>query len=440
MWIPARPIQVSLLVPVLLACACTGNSPTPPLVAVAGWSWSPALAGDRPLPVIWWGSSTPKLLPLLPGGDCAASGSVQAMVIVNGAPTLAGISAACNAGTATMLPVAWTGDAVQALPLPTGSTQGTALAVAAKDGNVFVGGAVGGSSPFPMVWKNGQVALVDRSTVLPAGHDSGIVTALVASQNFVVAAGVIHRTSSFPPAFSAVVWILDPDFTSVIAHLIPSPSGVTGASFGPSVAIVLQGTTTVWSTTALSVGAGIDKPVAWEDDVASALSGLDFATGPYGVPTGLLVLGTTPYVSGFTRPSGSGGLPAPSIWADTIQQTLSTADPAVGLGAAEAIAILYEHAYVAGETYSADLTDQARLLSVPAWWDNGSRHDLGGLVAAGGGPVLSQPLFGWWRVPGTPSTATPDWPYPGGFAEIDAGPRSVAAAGSGVARVIGTVP
>jgi hypothetical protein len=422
MRIPARPIQVSLLIHALLASACTGNSPSPPLVAVAGWSWNPALAEDRSLPVIWWGSSTPKLLPLLPGGDCAASGSVQAMVIANGAPTMAGISAVCTGGTATMLP------------------QGTALAVTSLDGNVFVGGAVGGSSPFPMVWKNGQVALVDRSTVLPAGHDSGIVTSIVASANFVVAAGVLHRTDSFPPAFSGVVWILDPDFTSVIAHLIPSPSGVTGASFGPSVSIVLEGTTTVWSTTALALGAGLDKPVAWADDVAFALSGLDFTTGPYGVPTGLLLVSSTPYVSGFVRPPGQGGLPAPAIWAGTIHQTLSTSDPAVGLGAAEALAILFEHAYVAGETYRTDPTDQARLLSVPAWWDNGSRHDLGGLVAPGGGPVLSRPLFGWWHVPGTPATAPPDWPYPGGFAEIDASPRGVAAAGSGVSKVIATVP
>jgi hypothetical protein len=43
-------------------------------------------------------------------------------------------------------------------------------------------------------------------------------------------------------------------------------------------------------------------------------------------------------------------------------------------------------------------------------------------------------------VPGTPATAEPDWPYPGGFAEIDAAPQGVAAAGSGVAKVIATVP
>jgi hypothetical protein len=438
MRISGRPIQVSLLVPVLLACACTGNSPAPPLVAVAGWSWNPALAEDRPLPVIWWGTSTPKLLPLLPGGDCASSGSVQAMVIVSGAPTLAGISAACSGGSATMLPAVWTGEAVQALPLPAGATQGTALAVTELSGNVFVGGAVGSSSPFPMVWKNGQVALVDRSTVLPPGHDSGFVTSIEAGENFVAAGGVVHVTGSVPPAYSGVVWILDTDFTSVIAHLIPLPSGVTSASFGPSVSIRILGTTLL-STTSLSAGPGLDKPVVWSDDIPLALVDLDFTTGPYGVSTGLWMVAGTPYVSGFVRKSGPAGLPAPALWARTAQQTLSTADPSLGLGAGEALAILYEHAYVAGETYKADPTGQPRLLSVPAWWDNGNRHDLGGLVPPGGGPVLSQPLFGWWRVPGTPATAAPDWPYPGGFAEIDAAPQGVAAAGSGVAKVIATV-
>jgi hypothetical protein len=438
MRIPARPFQVSLLVPLLLAGACTGNSPTPPLVAVAGWSWDPALAGDRPLPVIWWGTSTPELLPLLPGGDCASSGSVQAMVIVNGAPTMAGISVVCTSGTPTMLPAVWTGDAVQALPLPAGTTQGTALAVTAQGGNVFVGGAVGGSWPFPMVWKNGNVAVVNPSTVLPPGHDSGFVTSIEAGENFIAAGGVVHVTGSVPPAYSGVVWILDTDFTSVIAHLIPLPSGVTSASFGPSVSIRILGTILL-STTSLSAGPGLDKPVVWSDDTPLALVNLDFTTGPYGVSTGLWMVAGTPYVSGFVRKSGPAGLPVPALWALTTQQTLSTADPSLGLGAAEALAILYEHAYVAGETYKADPTGQARLLSVPAWWDNGNRHDLGGLVPPGGGPVLSQPLFGWWRVPGTPATAAPDWPYPGGFAEIDAAPQGVAAAGSGVAKVIATV-
>jgi len=436
--IPARPIQVSLLVSLLLAGACTGNSPTPPLVAVAGWSWNPALADGRPLPVIWWGTSTPELLPLLPGGDCASSGSVQAMAIVNGAPTMAGISVVCTSGAPTMLPAIWTGDAVQALPLPAGTTQGTALAVTAQGGDVFVGGAVGGSWPFPMVWKNGKVAVVNSSTVLPPGHDSGFVTSIEAGENFVAAGGVVHVTGSVPPAYSGVVWILDSDFTSVIAHLILLPSGVTFASFGPSVSIRILGTTLL-STTSLSVGPGLDKPVVWSDDIPLALVNLDFTTPPYGVSTGLWMVAGTPYVSGFVRKSGPAGLPVPALWALTTQQTLSTADPSLGLGAAEALAILYEHAYVAGETYKADPTGQARLLSVPAWWDNGDRHDLGGLVPPGGGPVLSQPLFGWWRVPGTPATAVPDWPYPGGFAEIDAAPQGVAAAGSGVAKVIATV-
>jgi hypothetical protein len=437
MRIPACPA----LAIALLASACTGNSPPAPLVAAAGWSWDPALAGDRSLPVIWWGTSTPALLPLLPGGGCPASGSVQAMVVANGEPALAGISVSCTAGQPTMLPAVWSGGAVQALPLPATTTQGSALAVAEQDGNLFVGGAVGVTSPFPMVWKNAKAALVDASTVLPPGHDSGMVTSIAAGENFVAAGGVAHRTGSSPPAFSGVLWILDVDFTSVVALLLPPPAGVTGADFGPSVSISIVGNSTVLATTALSTGPGLDKPVVWSDGTSALpLLGLDFTVGPYGAPTGLRMVGGTPYVSGLVRSPASGGLPAPVLWAGTVQQVLSTLDPAAGLGAGEAIAVLYEHAYVAGETYATDPTGGGRLLSVPAWWDNGNRHDLGGLVLPGGGPVLARPLFGWWRLPGTPASAEPDWPYPGGFGAIEAGARDVAAAGSGVARAIAAVP
>jgi hypothetical protein len=442
---PARH-ALPLLFGALLASGCSGNSPPAPLVAAAGWSFDPARAGDHPLPVIWWDSSTPELLPLLPGGDCAASGSVQAMVVPSAnQPVLAGISATCSgAGQATMRPALWTRSAsgafaIQALGLPDRSTQGTALALDQQNGNVFVGGAVGVESPFPMVWKNGQPSLAISGTVLPAGYDSGIVTAIRAGENFVIAGGVVHRTGSSPPAYSAVLWILDPDFTAVVPELLPLPPDAASASSGPSVALEIQ-LSTVVSAVSLSTAPGLDKPVVYFDTTPTAPAGLDFTTAPFGVPTGLWSVGGTPYLSGFIRPAGSGGLPSPVLWGGTSMANLSTADPSLGLGAGEALAILYEHAYVAGETYATQATDPTRLLSVPAWWDNGNRQDLAGLAAPGTGPALSRPLFGWWRLPGTPMTAPPDWPYVGGFAEIGAGTARVSAAGSGVAKAIVVTP
>jgi hypothetical protein len=444
MILPARH-ALYLFLGALLASACSGNSPPAPLVAAAGWSFDPARAGDHPLPVIWWDSSTPELLPLFPGGDCAASGSVQAMAIsADKQPILAGISATCSgAEQATMRPALWRRSssgayAIQPLGLPDRSIQGTALAVVQQGDNVFVGGAVGVESPFPMVWKNRVPTLAISGTVLPAGYDSGIVTAIGAGENFVFAGGIVHLTGSSPPSYSAVVWILDPDFTTVIPELLPLPTGVAGASFGPSVAVEIL-LTSVLSAVSLSTGPGLDKPLVYTDSSPDAPAGLDFTTAPFGVPTGLRSVGLTPYLSGFIRRSGSGG-PSPVLWGGSSLLDLPTADPSLDLGAGEAIAILYEHAYVAGETYAAQAADPTRLLSIPAWWDNGTRHDLAGLVAPGSGPALTRPLFGWWRLPGTPMTAPPDWPYAGGFAEIGAAAARVSAAGSGVARAIAVLP
>jgi hypothetical protein len=446
---PARPV-LPILFAALLAAACSGNSPPPPNVAVAGWSWDPAEASDRPLPVIWWNSATPEPLPLVEGSDCP-SGSAHAMMILDGVAMVAGYQAFCT-GTAfpRMRPVVWARDTagtflVQALPLPDRASQATALAVDVRTNSaggvdVFVGGAAGVESPYPMVWKNGMPFLAIAGEALPAGYDSGIVTSIQTGQNFIAAGGVMHAVAvaGSPPVYRGVVWILDPDFTTVIPIPLDLPDGVAGADFGPSVPIVVTAESLVFAAASIASSPGQDKPLVWMDKVTVEPLGLDFTVGPYGVPTGFRELSGTPYLSGYER--SVDGLPAPAVWTATAQQALSTVDPSLGLGAGEAIALLYEHAYVAGETYKGGASPGAPMVSVAAWWDNGSRHDLQGIVAAGAGPVLSQPLFGWWRLPGTPLTDPPNWPYPGGFAEIDAAPARVAAAGSAVAKAILVFP
>jgi hypothetical protein len=468
MRIPAL-LVVPALAAALLASACSGNSPPAPLVVAAGWSWDPAVAEDRPLPVVWWGSSVPAPLPLL---DCT-TGSAQAIAILTdpvahtSVIALAGFLDGCGGATASrMRPVVWTRNAAgdfdtETLLLPDRQRQGTALALDMRFGDdardVFVGGATGlAEAPFPMVWKNGVPAPAMSGailgTVLPPGYDSGIVTSIVAGENFVAAGGIMHvdpGASPVPPVspYQGVVWVLDPTLTVVIPVPIDQPPEVTSGSFGPSVSLTALADT-VLVVAALSSGPGLDKPAVWSDLTAvNALTvlaplGLDFTVGPYGAATGLSLVSGLPYLSGFVRPPASGGLPAPVIWGGVAQMNLSTADPALGLGAGEAIGILYEHAYVAGETYrTGTSTSGPALVSVPAYWDNGNRHDLQGLVpAATGGPIVSQPLYGWWRLPGTPLSDPPNWPYTGGFGEIAGGTRDVAAAGSGVAKTILVAP
>lgn len=442
MRIPALPVLVATA---LVAGACSGNNPTPPLVGAAGWSWDPGIAADHPLPVLWWGSTTPQLLPLLDGGDCAASGSVQALAVFEGRPLATGISVTCTGGVPSMRPVTWFNGNVSALELPAGVLQGTGLAVAAVASNakiaipdIFVGGATGTSSPVPTIWKNGFAELWDPAMMLPPGHDSGVITSLVATDKFLVAGAVAHVIDSDPPAYTGIVYLVDLDFTDATGDYLPLPPGFEDASFTGGVSLVVVGTD-VFSAAAISMAGSPGKPVTWENDLPLSALGLDFDVAPWAVPTGLSMVDVSAYTSGYVLPSTASGPPQPAIWVGAALELLSTADPSFPVGAGEAVATYTNLAYVAGETRGADLVNRGRNLSVPALWTNGARTDLGTLAAPSISPVVAGPLFGWWRIPGTPATSSPDWPYPGGTGTVwGSGP--ISAAGSGVARAVVAVP
>lgn len=444
MRIPVPVLAALALVP-LLAGACSGNDPQPPLVGAGGWSWSPDVAGANPLPVLWWGTTTPTALPLLDGGDCAASGSVQGLVAVSREPLAVGISVTCTGGVPAMLPVAWSRGGVEALPLPPGASQGTALAVVTQTGRTriaipdrYVGGATGTTSPLPTLWKNGAVAASDPALLLPPGHDAGMVTSLAPTENYLLAAGVAHVTGSSPPAYTGLVWIFDLDFTASAGDLLPLPAGVGAVSSGAWVSLVLDGDF-VWSASSIAGTSGDPKPVVWLDDSPEPSFGADFGVAPWASPTGLSIVGITPYTSGWVRTGSASGPPEPAIWAGAILSVLPSVDPSNPFGAGEAIAIYLENAYVAGESCTTDPANPARKLAVPALWSNGSRTDLGTLGAPGAGPAISGPIFGWWRIPGTPAGSPPDWPYPGGTGEV-LGALPVSASGSGVARAVVALP
>jgi hypothetical protein len=415
----------------LLAGACTGNSPQPPSVIQAGWSWLPSQAGDRPLPVTWQDAGPPVRLPLLDGLGCAASGSAQALANLNGAPVVAGISVACRSGSAAMYPVVWQGGAVTELPRPAAHTQGTALAAAVEGNHLYVAGATGTDSPMPAIWLDG-VASEAGPFFDPRVCDSGLVTSLVVTSRYAIAAGTCHVTGSNPPAYAAMIWVLDPDLLAVNDTVLFPPGPLLAGSAVGGVATAFDGLQ-VYSTAAISKD-GLDKPVFWLDDQSYPISGTDFLAGPWGVPTGIALVGTTPYVTGFLRTGSSGALPQPVIWTPRVSQFL----PAAGSsGSGEAIRIYTAWAFAGGESLVTDPSNPARAVSIPALWINGERTDLAALAAPGGGPLLAGPLDRWWKVPGPVPQA--DWPYPGGFAQLF-GSGPVAAAGSAVARALVTIP
>ncbi len=428
---------LSLTVLLAGAAACAPALPPPPFVAQAGWSWEPSIAADRPLPVVWWGTTEAELLPVL-SGDC--SGTVQAMASLNAGPLLAGISVSCDASGPVMRPITWAPGTYSALPLPGTTTQGTALAIAEANGKTYVGGAAGTSFPMPMLWIDGAAALDDPSLLLPDGTDAGLIMSIVPTRHFLVAAGMLHLTDSSPPRWIAAAWFIDFDFTSAQVQELTLPAGSGATGYGPSVSVAYQlDTDTLWAASSVNAGAGTDKPFVWMGSETEEILPLDFTTGPFGSLTGLVPIDETPYVSGWQR-DGSTARVVPMLWAGTAPLQLPTA-AAGGWGAAEGVSVDHSTAYVAGETTRIDPTSTRQVVAVPAYWANGVRTDLQPLSAPtpGVGPTLSEPFHGWWRLPGTPVTAPPDWPYPGGFPLLLQGPP-VSAGGSGVARAILTIP
>ncbi len=422
----------------LAATACSGNNPQPPQVVQVGWSWDPARAGVANIPVAWISGGSPQALPLLPATGCTASGSAQAVTSVGGTPVAVGIAADCVAGAPVMVPVSWDGvggqsPTVTPLPLPSIYSQGTALAVAWNGTHTFVAGATGNDVPYPTIWVDGVLATTVPTRIVPAGFDAAVITSLVVTDRYGIAAGVAHRLGGAAPVFAPVVWVLDTDFTDLRPVVLLAPPALAGGRAGGSVAMTSDGLN-VYSAAGLSMD-GRDKPVFWLDTAPFPIYGGDFSTAPWGVPTGLALVDVTPYVTGFSKPATLQDPPEPVIWTPADMMVLSTAD-GTRVGSGEAIAVSTMWAFVTGESHGVDPTDRARRVSVPALWTNGDRQDLPALVAPGGGPELVTPLDAWWKVPGTGSTEP--WPWPGGFGEvITRGP--VAAAGSAVARAIVTI-
>ncbi len=420
-----------LLSAALLAGACSGNNPVPPQLVQVGWSWNPAVAGAEPLPVAWV-SGVPQQLPVLPATGCTPSGSAHAVVDANGAPLVAGVAMDCVAGVPVMTPVTWLSGTRTALPLAPGTSQGSALAVAWSDGASFVAGATGDAYPFPSIWKNGVLMTPHPETLLPPWCDSGIVTSLVVTTRYAVASGVVHVTSSTPPSYQAIVWVLDPDFTSVQYGVLQPPVTMAGSA-GGSVSSTFDGLN-VYSAATVSLD-GNDKPMFWLNEVPYPIAGESFATGPWGVPTGIALVDATPYVTGYVQPTSPTGAPQPVIWTPSASMLLSTADSR-GVGTGEGVVISAMWAVVTGESLGPDPANGQRSLSLAALWLNGQRYDLPGLAAPGSGPLLASPLHAWWKVPGT--TPVADWPWPGGYGAV-IGRAPVSAAGSAVARAVTAV-
>ena len=217
-----------------------------------------------------------------------------------------------------MRPVTWIDGQVQALDLPAGRTQGTAFAVRVP------AGPDQDRDPRPVRrWshgdgvapphhleerRRGRLGSAGPVAARPRRGDGDAASRRPTSSCSPRA--VAHRTGSSPPAYSAVVWLFDLDFTASTWDFLPSPPGTGGAGVGGWVSMRLDEVTDIWSSAAIVGSTGVSKPVVWINDVADPPFGVDFATAPWASPTGLALVGAVPYSSGWARTTTSSALPA----------------------------------------------------------------------------------------------------------------------------------
>ncbi len=159
--------------------------------------------------------------------------------------------------------------------------------------------------------------LWDPAVMLPPGHDSGMITALAATDKFLVAGAIAHVTDSNPPAYTGIVYLVDLDFTDATGDYLPLPAGFEEASIAGGISIVLHGTTALHRLR-ISVDGSAGKPVVWNNDVPLAYLRARLRRGALGRPHRPLD-GRARAVHERLRPADHGERPAqPAIWAATV--------------------------------------------------------------------------------------------------------------------------
>jgi hypothetical protein len=235
-----------------------------------------------------------------------------------------------------------------------------------------------------------------------------------------------------------VGWVFDTEMRNFTFDALPMPDGVD-AVVGPALYLAVAETDTTFSTASVVSPSGATKAVFWDATTSLAPFGLDFSTGPFASPTAVALVGFIPYSSGLVRTQSMTSRPLPAIWALSTLDVLSTVDAATALGAGEALALFNASAFVAGESCQPHPASPSLVVCPAAYWANGGRVDLGALAPPGDPTPVATPTFGWWRVPGTPATSAPDWPFPGGIPEILRS-APMGAAGSAVGRAVVAIP
>ena len=381
--------------------ACGGSDPTPnPTVTVyqAGYSYDPANNTDFPVPVLWNGVDKPVKLPFINYPmDCAPSGSVQGMAMVNGELVMVGISSWCFGGNQNMKPAAWSGGAVFQLGFWDNThIIGLAKAIAVRNGSTFIVGAEGTTDPLPTLWWDGYPIAIP----VPDGWEAGEAESIVISGDIAYIGAVLAKGTVGHLEWLAGYWTWDLTAAegNLEWHTFQYPTGADGVLLGVPVAVAGS---QIWQ--AFTPYAGVPtsaKPaLLLAGGTPAPLIDFDFASEPYGAVHALAATDKSTLAVGYQTITAQYGLPGPVYWQNTAMTKLSTADPTLGLGEATSMQLVGEHLFIGGQTFKKDPADPTTLVSVPAYWVDGVRHDRQGLTTTGHRSAATVQFGQWPRWP-----------------------------------------
>ena len=394
-----------LLVVSFVGCSDSDNgSPiSKATVYLAGMAWDIEHGGGEvPIPVWWNGEDSPTKLPMLPFSDegCPPSGGVQAMTIVNDNVVMVGISSLCLEGDQNMKPALWQSGTVTQLALLPNTVLGVALDVAYWQEVLYIVGATGNFGPLPVLWVDGYPIELE----LPDDYEQGEAHNIVIEGDFIYVSGLLSKGEAGELEWAVGYWKLDSSLEWNEWTYITLPEGAGGAS-GP-VPVAAAGEN-VWS---VANAYGLDdvnstKPVlSTNGGTPTPLIDFEFNQEPWGLTRGLVNTETSTLAVGYVTLEEQYGYPGPVFWTGTTVEKLSTADETLGIGSANCVELAENSIYIGGQTYKKDTEDETLLVAVPAYWENGIRHDLEGLSESGIVSFKSDTLGNWPAWPDIPGT------------------------------------
>ena len=393
-----------LLAASLIGCSDSDNSSPISSLTVyqAGMAWDVEHGGGEvPVPVWWNGEDSPTRLPMLPFSDqdCPPSGGVQAMTIVNDDVVMVGISSICLDGDQNMKPALWQGGTVTQLALLPDTVLGVAMDVAYWQEVLYIVGATGNFGPLPVLWVDGYPIQLP----LPDDYENGEAHKIVITGDYIYVSGLLSKGESGDLTWAVGYWKLDSSLTWEEWTYITMPEGAVGASSPVTLAAAGED---AWSViNAYSNDVNSTKPaLSTNGGTPSPLIDFDFEQEPWGLTMGLVYTGTSTLAVGYVSLEEQYGYPGPVFWTGTAVEKLSTADETLGIGSANCVNLAGNDIFIGGQTYKKDPEDETVLIAVPAYWENGTRHDREGLSQSGSVSYKPDTLGSWPGWPNNPVT------------------------------------